>query len=49
VLEEGDSLYIPANLEHSFRKVSEEDCVSYWVVPYNDDDKGADFIPDKPN
>ena len=34
-LEAGDTLYIPANTAHSFRKTSGEDCVSFWVYASN--------------
>lgn len=31
ILEEGDSIYIKANTEHSFRKLCSGECVSYWT------------------
>ncbi len=31
ILEEGDSIYIKANTEHSFRKLNPGECVSYWT------------------
>ena len=35
ILEEGDVLLIPADTEHTIRKVSKEDCVSYWFKVFN--------------
>lgn len=32
VLHPGDTMYIPANTKHSFKKLSEEDSISIWVV-----------------
>ncbi len=32
-LTQGDSIYIPANVYHSFKKTSVEECVSIWVYP----------------
>ena len=31
ILEEGDSIYIEAGSSHSFKKLSEEECVSHWT------------------
>lgn len=30
-LEEGDSIYIKANTEHSFKNLSANPCISYWT------------------
>ncbi|MEZ9544626.1 helix-turn-helix domain-containing protein [Vibrio sp. 10N.286.48.C11] len=30
-LKEGDSFYIPANIQHSYEKTSDEECVSLWM------------------
>lgn len=40
ILEKGDSIYIKANTEHSFRKLSEGECVSYWTYHANNDNIG---------
>ena len=32
ILHEGDTMYIPANCVHSFKKTSTEDCISYWIT-----------------
>jgi len=32
ILEEGDSIYIPAGFNHSFKKLSTEKCISYWII-----------------
>lgn len=31
ILNPGDSMYIPANTKHSFKKISEEDSISIWT------------------
>ena len=31
VLKEGDTIYIPAGYDHGFKKISTEECVSYWL------------------
>lgn len=31
VLEVGDTIYIEANTPHDFKKLSEEDCVTFWA------------------
>lgn len=31
ILSEGDAIYIPANTEHKFKKLCEEDCSTIWV------------------
>lgn len=31
ILEEGDTMYIEKNKQHSFRKLSQGDCVSHWT------------------
>lgn len=37
ILSEGDTVYIDANLEHSYRNIGDTECVSYWVVMGNID------------
>lgn len=32
VLEEGDSIYIPRDTSHKFKKLSAGECASYWVL-----------------
>lgn len=31
ILEEGDSIYIEANTPHKFKKLSKEDCITFWA------------------
>jgi len=31
LLQEGDTLYIPAGYDHSFRRTSDDICISYWI------------------
>lgn len=37
ILEEGDSIYIKANTEHSFKKLCSGECISYWTYHANND------------
>jgi quercetin dioxygenase-like cupin family protein len=32
LLTEGDSIYIEANLPHSYRNLGDSECISYWVL-----------------
>ena len=41
ILEEGDTIYVEANTPHKFKKLSENDCVSYWAKA----EKGSDSKP----
>lgn len=38
-LEEGDSIYIEANTEHSFRNPYPDKCISYWTYQETTDDR----------
>ena len=35
ILSSGDTIYIPANYSHYFKKLSNEECIIYWVSTNN--------------
>ncbi len=42
---EGDTLYIPAYTQHSFKKTSRKDCVSLWVYDNSNRNSSSPYPP----